>query len=192
MTHRTSRAARFLLVSVCALAVVADGRRRCFRRTQPPSPAVAVGALRADAPAGEVRRPDAHDHAFDSRLGGLRAVALRAGEEPGDRRAVHLCGGRLRGDRLQAADRPARHAARSAGALGAGVRGDRRAAADLRGQAARGDLDRRAGEAGLQLPPAGLRHPAVGAPARPHPGGERRDGALGLVEALARSGARAR
>src|SRR4029453_9273365 len=80
---------------------------------------------------------------------------------------------------------PARPPAPPASPLGARVRGDRRAPADVRGQAARRDLDGQAGGTGLQLPPAGLGHPAVGAPLRPHSGGERSHGSLGLVKALA-------
>src|SRR4029450_7902971 len=72
---------------------------------------------------------------------------------------------------------------------GAGVRGDRRAPADLRGPTARRDLDRRPGPEQLQLPPAGVGHHAVGAAVRPDPGGERGHGPLRLVEALARPGA---
>ena len=50
---------------------------------------------------------------------------------------------RLRGDALHDRDRPVRHAARPARALGARVPGDRRAAGDVRGPAAGRDLDRR-------------------------------------------------
>ncbi len=90
-------------------------------------------------------------------------------------------------------DRPVRHAARPAGALGARVPGDRRAAADLRGAAARRDLDRR--RRSQQQPDYALQVSDIEAWERQHgtiPRGLGRDGALGLVEALDRRPAKAK
>ena len=114
----------------------------------------------------------------------------RPAVDPGDRAGLHLCQGRLRGDALRAHDRPARHATRSAGALGAGIPRDRRAAANLRRTAARRDLDRPAGRAGPRLPPANRRHPAFEQASTGASRRERRLRPLRLVEGLARSRAR--
>ena len=105
-------------------------------------------------------------------------------------RRLHLREARLRGDGICAEDGSARHAARPAGPLGAGISGDRRAACDLRHQAARGHLDRRSSEGEPEL--RRFRSPTSrpGREARPHPGRLRCLRALGLVEGLARSEAR--
>ena len=58
----------------------------------------------------------------------------------------------------QLVDRPVRHAAGPARALGARVPGDRRAAGHLRRPPARGHLDRQAAQDEGRLPPAGRRH----------------------------------
>ena len=89
---------------------------------------------------------------------------------------------RLRGHALRAGDRPVRHPARPARALGARVPGDRRAAGDLRRPPAGRDLDRHPGQEEGRLPPAGLRHQGLGEGERPDSRGVGRDGPLGLVE----------
>ena len=117
---------------------------------------------------GQVHRPDPHVHAEDPGLVGLRPVGRsRPSRQPGARgQAVHLRDRRLRSHHVPALDRPARDPARPARTLGSRYRSHRRAATDLRGAAAGGDLDRRAGQARLQLPPPGRRHPALRAPPR--------------------------
>ena len=121
---------------------------------------------------------------FAPSRGGQRRGGLRH-----QGRRLHLREERLRGDGLPLHHRPARHPARPAGALGAGVSGDRRAAADLRHPAAGGDLDRGAGGEGPGLCAAGRRHRGLGEGARDDPGRLGRLRALGLVEGLAGPGA---
>ena len=65
---------------------------------------------------------------------------------------------RRRSDPLRSRDRPARHAARSAGPLGARIPLDRRAAADLRRAPARRRLHRGQGRRTSWISPAGRRH----------------------------------
>ncbi len=165
------------------------GRRRARPRASCRRPR-SVAGLRRGAGGGQVHRLDPHDLALDPGLEGLRAVALRADREPGDRRALPLCDRRLRGDPLRLRHRPARYAARPAGPLGARVPLDRRAAGDLRGPAAGGDLDRRPGGEGPGLRPPGLGRRTLGGQERPDPRRLGGDGPLRLVEGLARSRAR--
>ena len=132
--------------------------------------ACAVEGLRRLPAGSEVHRHDAHDQAGHPGVVGLRAGDVRARHQQDRRAHVHLRAGRVRGDPLRPADRPVRHAARPARPLGAGVRGDRRAAADVRRPPAGGHLDRAPGQEELQLPDDRRGHPQVGEALRPDPG----------------------
>ena len=101
-----------------------------------------MAALPGRLQQGALHRPDPHGPSDQRGVEGLRLLEVRAGGRPGDGPAVHLRQGRLRGHPLHVRDGSARHAARPAGALGARVPGDRRAAGDLRAAAAGRDLDR--------------------------------------------------
>ena len=97
---------------------------------------------------------------------------------------------RLRGDALRAADRPVRHPARPAGPLGAGVPGHRRAAAHVR-RSARWSSSRSSSRS-PKTPATHLQVADIERWEAAHgriPRGLGGDGALGLVEALARPGA---
>ena len=107
-----------------------------------------------------------------------------------DRQAIHVRRRWIRGDALHPRHRSARHAARSAGALGPRLPRDRRAAAHVRGAPAGRDLHRRPGRARPRLPPAGRGRARVGGDARAHPRGLGGVRALRLVEGLARSSPR--
>ena len=74
---------------------------------------------------GPVHQPHPHDHAEPAGLEGFRARHVQAGGRPDHRDSVHLREGRVRGNGVHDRDRPVRHAVRSSGALGPGVRRDR-------------------------------------------------------------------
>src|ERR1043166_5623194 len=135
----------------------------------------ALAGLRAIAANREIHRPHPYDHAIDTGVARVRAGDVRADAESGDRQAVHVRAGRLRGNGVSPDHRSVRHPARSAGALGAGVSGDRRAATHVRGAAAGGDLDRGLGAAARGVSSPDPRPSGMGKAQRADSGGGRGD-----------------
>ena len=164
------------------------GAGRCGGRPRVRTGLVALEGLRLRAEGRALRRPDAHDHAVDPGLGGLRPLDVHADDRtprPGSRTRTRPTASRRRATLLQTdqlgtqLDPPAHWAPEYAAIdeLPPTFAVRPLVVISIVPQVAQG----------LQLLAAGLRHPRVGDAARPDPGGQRRHGALGLVEALARS-----